>query len=169
MPFAGSKHSTMAVVPSRRRGGRVKRRRYGPNVRAQSAGNWYKHTDATPEPKKSYQIDELKSSSDSPRFHAGSSGNFLGSDTSRAGQQGKNSARISKIIYQEDELPAASQDLKSSEILAHAIVRGFKMRAAKKLPQFLQRRASSREATTGNHVEIREVILNKLLSFSLAK
>lgn len=153
----------MAIGLARRRGGRVKNRRYGPNAYAQSADNWYKHTEATPGLKKSHQIDEREFRQDSTGFHAGGSGHFSGSNSSMASQQGKYSARVSKTPYQEDEYPAAPQDLKSSEILAHAIVRGFRMKTAKSLPKFLQRRAT----TTGDVVEIREVLVTNLLSFFL--
>lgn len=165
-PIAGSKRSIMAVVPARRRGGRVKRRRSGPNVHVQSAGSRYKHTNAIPGPKKAPQIDGRKFSQDSIGFDAGSSGDSASaSNTTRASQQGKNSASISKIPYQEDEFPTTPQDLEASEILAHAIVRGFKMRAAKRLPNFLQRRASANNTITGNIIEIKKVLLTSLLSF----
>lgn len=151
----------MAIVPARRRGGHVKNRRSGLNAHAQSADNWYKHTEPTPGLKKSYQIDEREFRQDSTGSHAGGSGHSSGSNPSRASQQGKYSARVSKTLYQEDEYPAAPQDLGSSEVLAHAIVRGFRMKAAKSLPKFLQRRATA----TGGVVEIREVLVTNLLSF----
>lgn len=161
----------MAVVPPcGRRGRRFRKRRSGPNVKehAQSAGDLHNHTDTTPEPK--FSQDSIIG------FDAGDSGDSSGCNTPKAIQQEKDSARVTTPTYQEDELPAAPQDLdspdilalaapqdlNSPDILAHAIICGFKMNGVKKLPKFLQRRASPRDATTENIVEIKEVIVTNL-------
>lgn len=71
-----------------------------------------------------------------------------GSDVSRARPKGYG-VRIAN---------AAPQHSSSIEALAHAIVRGFRLGAARKLPEFLERRASPCNATAENMVEIKKVL-----------
>lgn len=88
-------------------------------------------------------------------FRAGDSS---GSDTSRASQQGNN-ARIAKVTSQNGEFPDVPQHSNTRESLARAIVRGFRIGRVKKLPEFLERRASPSNAAPGIVVEIKEVLI----------
>lgn len=151
----------MATAAARRRGGGVKKRRFSRNVHARSADNSYKHTEATPGPNESHEVDEREPRQDSTGSHAGGSGDCSGNNPSMASQQGKYSDGVSKLPDQENEYLAAPEYLQSSEISAHAIVRGFRMKVVKSLVKFLQRRAS----TTGSVVEIKEVLVTNFLSF----
>lgn len=78
---------------------------------------------------------------------------FSGSYPSTTTQQEESGARVSQTSYQEDEYPAPSEDLSSSEDLAHVIVRGFRMNSVNSLLRLIQRKTT----TTGAAVEIREV------------
>lgn len=140
-----------------RRGGRGRRGGSGATAPAQSA------------------VHSSESRQDSTGFHAGSSGHSSRSNPSRAshpsesnpsraGQQGSYSALVSDLPAQEDEYPVAPQDSNSSEILAHAFIRGFRARTIKSLLRFIQRRATT---TTGDVLEIREVLVpHPCLSFA---
>ncbi len=156
MPFSGSKRSTKAVVPAHRQSCRVRKRKSGSDGYVQN--DWKLCIGATIGTKKARRIDagQTLSRKSSGSSWAGSSSDFSGSETSRASPRG-NSARIAS---QESGFPAAPQHSYTSERLAHAIIRGFNVRAAKKLPEFLERRASPRNATTENMVAIKEVHIN---------
>lgn len=163
--FAGSESSSMALVPApaRSRGSHANKQRFSPKAHAQSTGNRYKHTDAPTKPEQSHQVDGRTFSQDSSGLDAGGLADSSGRGANRASQPGKNSARIFNSLHQEDDLPATST---SSEILAHAIVRGFRIKTARRLPKFLQRRSSPRNAPIESWVQIKEVIYNQnLLSF----
>ena len=156
MPFAGSKRSTMTVVPPRRQNGRVKKRKSGSNEYVQNHGKLC--IGATTGMKKAHQTDagQTFSQKSSGFSGAGSSSDFSGSETSRASSKGKDA----HIISQESKYSAAPQHSNTNESLAHAIIRGFRMGTAKKLPEFLERRASPSNATTENMVAIKEVHIN---------
>lgn len=140
MPFAGSKRSTMAVLPTRRQGGHVKKRKSGSDEYVWSGCKLC--TGATIGAKKARRIDaeqKFSQKSSGSRW-AGSLCDFSGSEASRAKSKG-NSTRIAS---QESRFSAAPQQhSNTSESLAHAIIRGFMMRTVKKLPEFLERRAMS--------------------------
>lgn len=157
MPFAGSKRSTLAVVPTRRQSGHVKKRKSGSDGYVRSECKLC--IGATIGTKKARRIDagQTISQKSSGSRWAGSLSDFSGSETSRASSKG-NSARIAS---QESKFPAAPQHSNTSETLAHAIIRGFMVRTAKKLPEFLERRASPSNATTENMVAIREVYIDQ--------
>lgn len=158
MPFAGSKRSTMAVLPTRRQGGHVKKRKSGSDEYVRSDCKLC--TGATVGTKKARRIDagQTFSQKSSGSRCAGSLCDFSGSETSRAKSKG-NSTRIAS---QESRFPAAPQQHSNTgESLAHAIIRGFMMRTAKKLPEFLERRASPSNATTENMVAIKEVHIDQ--------
>lgn len=151
MPFAASKYSTMAVVPARRQAGRVRKRRSGPNVRIQNYGNLC--IGVATGMKKGHPIDRGQVFSQEKEGMGfgdagGGSSEFSGSDTSRARPKGYG-VRITTT---------APQHSSSSEALAHAIVRGFGVEAARKLPEFLERRASPCNATAQNMVRVKEVL-----------
>lgn len=151
MPFAASKYSTMAVVPARRQAGRVRNRRSGPNVRIQNYGNLC--IGVATRMKKGHPIDRGQVFSQEKEGMGfgdagGGSSEFSGSDASRARPKGYG-VRIAT---------AAPHHSSSSEALAHAIVRGFGVGAARKLPEFLERRASPCNATAENMVGIKEVL-----------
>lgn len=156
MPFAGSKRSTMAVVPAHRQSCRVKKRKSGSDGYVQN--DWKLCIGATIGTRKARRIDggQTLSPKSSGSSWAGSSSDFSGSETSRGSPRG-NSARIAS---KESRFLAAPQHSNTSKSLAHAIIRGFKVRAAKKLPEFLERRASPSNATTENMVAIKEVHIN---------
>lgn len=145
----------MTVVPARRQVGRARRRKSGSNVHVQNYGNLC--IGATAGMKRTHQIDagHTLSQEESTVFGGTNGGSDESSDSDRP--------RAS----QEDESPATPQYPNPNEGLAHAIVRGFRMGAAKKLPEFLERRASPSNATTENMVEIKEVLTRSRLSFML--
>lgn len=141
----------MAVVPTRtrRQSGRVKKRKSG--------SDGYVRSDcklcigATIGKKKARRVDAgqtFPQKSSRSTWVGDSIDDFSGSETSRASPKGK-SARIT----------SHPQHSNTSESLAHAIIRGFMVRTAKKLPEFLERRASPSNATTENMVAIKEVHL----------
>lgn len=147
----------MAVVPARRQSGRVKKRKSGSNGYVQTDGKLC-IGGATAGMKKARQLDAGQ-----PFSHkslgvcgASSSSDFSGSETSRASPK-RNGARTAS---QKRKFPVAPQHSNKSESLAHAIIRGFRVGAAKKLPEFLERRASPSNATTENRVAIKEVHTN---------
>lgn len=143
----------MAVVPAHRQSCRVRKRKSGSDGYVQN--DWKLCIGATIGTKKARRIDagQKLSRKSSGSSWAGSSIDLSGSETCPRG----NSARIAS---QESGFPAAPQHSYTSERLAHAIICGFNVRAAKKLPEFLERRASPRNATTENMVAIKEVHIN---------
>lgn len=156
MPFAGSKRSTMAVVPSRRQaGGRIKKRRSGPNGHLQNYGKICTG-DTTGMKKAPHRVGARQSfSQQSPGFGGtGRSTDSSGSEKSRKNPRGNGA----HITGREGDFLASPQHSNTSESLAHAIVRGFRARAAKKLLEFLERRASPSNATAETMVGIKEVL-----------
>lgn len=152
MPLAASKCSTMTVVPARRQGGRIRKQKSGPNVHIQNYGNLCigVATGMT----KGHPIDRGRMFSPEKEGMGfggagGGSTESSGSDVSRARPKGYG-VRIAN---------AAPQHSSSTEPLAHAIVRGFRAGAARKLPEFLERRASPCNATAENMVGIKKVLL----------
>ena len=150
-PFAASTYSTMAVVPARRDAGRFRKRKSGPNVHIQNYGNLC--IGVATGMKKGHSIDRGQMfSQEKDRMGFGGAGGgpseSSGSDASGARPKGYG-VRIAT---------AAPQHSTSREALAHAIVRGFGVGAARKLPEFLERRASPCNATAENMVGIKEVL-----------
>lgn len=152
MPLAASKCSTMTVVPARRQGGRISKQKSGHNIHIQNYGNLCigVATGMT----KGHPIDRGRMFSPEKEGMGfdgavgGGSTESSGSDVSRARPKGYG-VRIAN---------AAPQHSSSSEALAHAIVRGFRVGAARKLPEFLERRASPCNATAENMVGIKKVL-----------
>lgn len=156
MPFAGSKRSTMAVVPSRRQaGGRIKKRRSGPNGHLQNYGKICTG-DTTGMKKTPHRIGARQSFSQQSSGFGGTgrSTDSSGSEKSRKNPRGNGA----HITGREGDFLASPQHSNTSESLAHAIVRGFRARAPKKLLEFLERRASPSNATAETMVGIKEVL-----------
>lgn len=147
----------MAVVPTRHQSGHVKKQKSG--------SDGYVRSDcklcigATIGTKKARRIDagQTFSQKSSGSRWAGSLSDFSGSETSRASSK-RNSARIAS---QESKFPAAPQQSNTGESVAQATIRGFMVRTAKKLPEFLERRASPSNATIENMVAIKEVHIDQ--------
>lgn len=135
----------MTVVPARRHGGRTRRRKSVPNVHAKGYGNLC--IGASPRMKKAHQIEAGHS------FLQEESLGFDEADVDSSESSGSETSRAS----QEDEFPGTLQHSNPSEGMAHAVVRGFRVGAAKKLPEFLERKASPSHATTDEMVGIKEV------------
>lgn len=94
-------------------------------------------------------------SQQSPGFGGtGRSTDSSGSEKSRKNPRGNGA----HITGREGDFLASPQHSNTSESLAHAIVRGFRARAAKKLLEFLERRASPSNATAETMVGIKEVL-----------
>lgn len=139
----------MAVVPARRQAGRVRKRKWGPDVHIQSYGNL-----CATGMRKGHPIDrgQMFSQEKDRMGFCGAGGGpseSSGSDASGARPKKGYGVRIAT---------AAPQHSNSSEAFAHALVRGFGVGAARKLPEFIERRASPCNATAENMVGIKEVL-----------